>query len=171
MNEPDTLRWLADCLEIRDCVHRYARGLDRHDADILRSVFHPDAIDNHGAYVGHVEEFIAWGNAWHERVAIAHMHNMNTHVAEIDGDEAHALTYVIFVLCRRDGRTVHSGGGRYLDRLERREGHWLIAFRRFIVDWRFDAVDDPLLDGSARDPRGTWDRSDPTYRFLTLPAV
>lgn len=171
MTKHDALRWLSDRIEIRDCVHRYARGLDRHDEDILRSVFHADAIDNHGAWIGHVEEFIEWGNDWHANVTLAHMHNMNSHFAEIDGDEAHALTYVVFVLCRPDGRTVHWGGGRYFDRLERREGAWLIALRRFIVDWRFDVANDALPERVARLPRGTWDRSDPTFRTLHLPAA
>lgn len=65
-----------------------------------------------------------WGNALHEADFLAHTHNITTHNCEIDGDEAHTESYVIFVLRRKDERTVLVGGGRYLDRLEKRDGDW-----------------------------------------------
>ena len=67
MNDPDfeALRRLADKEAIRDCVHRFARGVDRHDESILRSVFHGDALDNHGDVVLGRDEFAAWANEWH----------------------------------------------------------------------------------------------------------
>lgn len=161
----DALRILIDKQEIRDCVCRYGRGIDRHDEDVLRTVFHPDAIDNHGDVTLRRDEFIEWGNQWHENVAVAHTHNMTSHFSDIDGDEAHAMTYVIFGLCRKDGVTLHIGGGRYIDRLQKREGGWGIVVRRITIDWRFD-TDRSTADILAGHPRGTWDRSDPSYAFL-----
>jgi ketosteroid isomerase-like protein len=133
------LQRLTDKQAIRDCVNRYARGIDRHDEDVLRSVFHADAVDNHGSVVLGRDAFVKWANEWHDNVATHHMHAMTSHISDIEGDEAHAVTYVLFTLCRKDGHTVHTGGGRYIDRLERRDGEWRIVLRRLVIDWRLNA--------------------------------
>ena len=39
---------LTDRVAIRDTIHRYCRGLDRHDVATIDSVFFADSIDNHG---------------------------------------------------------------------------------------------------------------------------
>ena len=51
-SEITALRRLLDRQAITECVHRYARGLDRRDTDLLRSAYHPDAVEDHGQYVG-----------------------------------------------------------------------------------------------------------------------
>ena len=107
------LQYLLDRQAILDCVYRYSRGLDRHDVDILSDAYHPDAVDHHGRFVGYIPEFVQWGNALHDADFLAHTHNITTHNCEIDGDEAHTESYVIFVLRRKDERTVLVGGGRY----------------------------------------------------------
>ena len=43
----DKVRQLVDRQEILDCMHRYARGVDRMDAELLQSAFHEDALDCH----------------------------------------------------------------------------------------------------------------------------
>ena len=68
----------------------------------------------------------------------------------------------------RDG-TVWAAGGRYADRLERREGEWKIAFRYTIIEWsgKVDPVEVPLaqnvpdIHGNGVPSRS---REDPTYR-------
>src|SRR5438128_5339724 len=40
------LRDLIDKAEIREVIERYCRAFDRADADLLRTVYHPDAIDS-----------------------------------------------------------------------------------------------------------------------------
>ena len=54
------LQQLLDEAEIRRVHIRYCRGIDRMDWDLVRSCYHPDAIDRHGAYNGDVEGFIDW---------------------------------------------------------------------------------------------------------------
>ena len=54
------LRKLVDEAEIRQVHIRYCRGIDRMDWALVRSCYHPDAIDRHGAYEGGVEGFIEW---------------------------------------------------------------------------------------------------------------
>lgn len=51
---------LQDKAEIREAHMRYCRGIDRMDFDLVRSCYHPDSIDRHGAYEGGVEGFVKW---------------------------------------------------------------------------------------------------------------
>jgi ketosteroid isomerase-like protein len=163
------LDYLLDRRAIQDCTIRYSHGLDRHDEALLASVFHPGAVDNRGNFVGYIPEFVAWGNSVHEQMAFAHTHNITCHFADISGDEAHTESYVIFCLRLKDGKTVQVGGGRYLDRLEKRRGEWRIIPRRLIMDWRFFA-DGTLFATDDGYFHGTWDRSDISYqRPLAIP--
>ena len=52
---------LLDRQAILDCMRRYCRGVDRRDEALILSVYHPDAIDDHGAFLGDPDEFIEWG--------------------------------------------------------------------------------------------------------------
>lgn len=165
----EKIQYLIDRQEILDCIYRYTRGLDRHDDEVLRSVFHPDAIDNHGRFVGHREEFVAWANhECHDKLD-AHMHHITGHTCEVDGCVAHSESYVIFVHRYKDGNTVHVAGGRYLDRLEKRENEWRIAIRRLVVDYRYVADGSVFGDWDGY-PKGTQDPSDFSYqRPLVIP--
>ncbi|MGV3650196.1 MAG: nuclear transport factor 2 family protein [Devosia sp.] len=157
------LRVLKDKAAIFELVNTYTRAIDRHDEAMIASVFHPDAIDNHGDFLGNVDQFIDWVNTGHSQIAEGHMHNVTSHTCEIDGDVAHAETYVIVVLRLADGEPVRVGGGRYLDRIERRNGEWRIALRRVIMDWRFRADSGPWVKGRRGYPAGTWDKTDLSY--------
>ena len=49
----------ADAREaIREVAFRYSRGVDRLDADVMRSAYWPDAVDDHGRFVGNGWEFV-----------------------------------------------------------------------------------------------------------------
>ena len=159
------LQHLLDRLEIQDVVNRYARGLDRHDDDVLRSVFHEDAIDNHGPWVSGREEFVAWANGPCHAHTRAHMHHISTHNVEIDGDTAHAESYILGVLTRKgDGEVSDIAGGRYIDRLERRDGEWRIAARKVMVEWCCVVDGAGALFGPQNGfPAPRWDREDISY--------
>lgn len=159
----ETVRYQQDRQAILDCVIRYARGLDRHDEDVLASVFHDDAIDHHGDFVGTREEFVPWANALHEADWTAHTHFMANNRVDIDGDVAHSETYVLFVLRRQRDDMIDVGGGRYVDRLERRDGEWRISARELVIDWRGEMHASSYRRASTY-PTGTWDHSDPSYR-------
>jgi hypothetical protein len=118
------VRALRDRQEVLDCINRYGRGLDRLDADIIASAFHPDAIDNHGPFVGYVPEFVKFALEVEGQLAWTHL-GITSHKCEIVGDRALAESYVQwFVRMPPDGKTLGAGGGRYIDRLERRDGQW-----------------------------------------------
>jgi hypothetical protein len=149
---------------ILDVLRRYARGLDRHDIEIESTAFWPDAQVNYGYYSGTRDEFVVWGNEGHERNFVMHEHHMTTQNVDIDGDTAHAETYVIYFLRGKDEKTTEIGGARYLDRLECRNGEWRILVREFLPDIRI-VVESKGFSKDMGPPSGcgTWDRTDPSY--------
>lgn len=153
-------RELIDRHAIRTCVDEYAQAVDRHDGPRIAAVFHPDAIDDHGRYVGGVEGFVDWVNGVHAAHEEAHAHNVTTHSCTIEGESAHAESYIIWVLRHRGGGRVLFGSGRYLDRLERRDGAWRIVLRKVVREMRFECAAGPahLLQLF---PAGRWDGQDP----------
>ena len=166
------LQYMLDRLEIQDVIHRYARGLDRHDDDLLRSVFHEDAMDNHGPWVGPREAFVAWANGPCHGHTNAHLHQITTHNCEIDGDVAHTESYCQWVHRLKDEETVWVGGGRYVDRLEKRDGEWRIVVRRLVLDFFYETQGTVFgTDAQRVYQKGTWDRTDISYdRPLEMPA-
>jgi hypothetical protein len=161
-HSPEVQR-LLDLQAIRDCLNRYSRGLDRHDEEILASAFHEDAIDHHGDFIGPIEVFVPWANEQHEAEWAAHTHFIVNNNVELDGLTAHSEAYVLYVLRRKDGEKVDLGGGRYLDRFEKRDGEWRIAQRELVIDW-FCQADGSAYGTVSSYPTGAWDRSDPSYR-------
>ena len=70
-----------------------------------------------------------------------------------------------------DAPTVRLGGGRYIDRLERRDSVWRIAVRQATIEWRCGPASTHVSPAPDQYPEGTWDKSDLSYmRPLELPA-
>jgi len=158
--------YLKDRAAILDCIARHARGCDRHDSDLITAAYHEDGVDEHGFAVNPGPNYASWANAAHAGTSRTHTHNVTTHTCEIDGDVAHAESYVIVVLLGADGRTAQFISGRYLDRIERREGIWRIAVRRSTVEVMFVADATVLQAPFFKDLgyiRGARDRSDLSY--------
>jgi SnoaL-like domain len=131
------VRYLLDRTAILDCVARHARGCDRHDIELITSAYHRDGFDEHGREINEGPNYGTWANATHAETSRVHTHNITTHTCEIDGDTAHAESYVIVVLIGIDCRTAQFITGRYIDRLERRDGQWRLAVRRSTVEGMF----------------------------------
>jgi hypothetical protein len=175
---------LRDRQAIHDCLMAYSRGVDRLDRELLLSVYHPDAIDDHGVFVGTPEAFADWGVAMHTATHLSHQHCIFNESVDLDGDTAHVESYYMFVGLNRTGTPLAMSGGRYLDRFERRDGRWAIAARVCVRDWAPLAEVPEVLDQAALtvvtlDERTTdlmrtgaqtaRDRTDPSYaRPLTV---
>ena len=162
-------RALWDRQAIYECMMRYCRGVDRFDRPLALSAYHPGALDDHGHFIGLAEQLVDRAFQIHGSLHRRTQHHITNHYCELDGDSAHAESYYI-VRTLNVQPPFHSWySGRYLDRLEKRAGHWGIVARVCTVDI-FNAADDPAgdkLDGhhwpTARD------RSDPVYqRPLTI---
>jgi ketosteroid isomerase-like protein len=146
--------------EIRDVLFRYTRGIDRLDLDLVRSCYHVDAHDDHGAFRGDVDGFLDWvGEAL--SYFDSTMHFIGNQLIDVDGDVAHTESYCVAYHRRgpRDGEVPHDlvTALRYVDRLERRaDGRWRIADRVCVFDWsrRDPVVDQWAMDGAVRGRRG-----------------
>ncbi|MEQ8659989.1 MAG: nuclear transport factor 2 family protein [Gammaproteobacteria bacterium] len=145
--------------QIADVIHRYARGIDRLDFDLVRSCYHPDAYDDHGAFAGDVEAFIAAAADFLARWT-ATQHFMGNMLIEIDGSRARAETYAVAYHRREDA----DGNGkddvmgiRYVDRFEQRDGAWKIAHRVVASEWRRV---DTVSAARHRGTLGVWGRRD-----------
>jgi hypothetical protein len=112
---------LLDRQAILDCLTRFSRGMDRFDRELFLSAFHADATIAAGEFVGGPEDLYAWAADLHEQGQIATHHNLLNHTCDIAGAVAHAETYYLFVGRNRDDSN-WMAGGRYIDRLEKREG-------------------------------------------------
>jgi hypothetical protein len=126
---------LQDRQAIHDCLMTYSRGVDRLDRELLLSVYHEDAIDDHGVFVGTPEEFADWAISMHTATHFSHQHCIFNSTVDLDGDVAHAESYYMFVGMNRQGTPLAMSGGRYLDRFEKRDGRWAIAARVCVRDW------------------------------------
>jgi hypothetical protein len=137
MADHDLLDELRSDRDIRAVLVRYCRGIDRMDAELTLSCWHPDGTADYGRlYEGSAQGFVEW--LWPVHAAmVGHVHTLGNVTVELDGDRAATEAYVCVVL-----RFVHDDGqqydlvgrGRYLDAFERRHGHWAIAHRRYVSD-------------------------------------
>ncbi len=158
---------IADRFEIEECLKRVSRGIDRFDRAMFLSAYHPDAVIDAGALVGDPASVYDNGAALHEEGQSHTLHHLTNHRCELDGDTAHAETYFLYAGANRDG-TNWVAGGRYVDRIERRDGEWRIAFRFTSLEWSgaMEANQVPLFAGeSDRSLNGvtTRDQNDVSY--------
>lgn len=158
------LQQLEDRQAILDVVTRHARGHDRHDVALMNGCFWDDGVDEHGQFVTPGPAYGEWANAAHAGYVL-HDHNITNHSCEIDGDTAHAETYVMGAfLSRRAPGHAKVTCGRYIDRLERRNGEWRIVVRRTVIDVEIEGTTTwPQSGAAAAFPQGTWDRGDLSY--------
>ena len=160
------LQEMIDREDIHACMVRYARGMDRRDRDLLRSAYHDGAIDDHVGFVGLVDDFIDWAFAYHS-TQTRHQHYLLNHSADIGGDEAHAETYYLFVGTDREPENhLTINGGRYVDRLERRDGRWGITARVCMVEWHFESstlITSETMEFLAGLQTNARDRTDTSY--------
>ncbi len=145
------LTYLMDRQEIYDVIVRYCRGCDRLDRGMVLSAYHPDALDDHGSFVGPPDAFWDWVQNLHGTYQSATQHMIGNHHVEFDGDVAHCETYLSYSGMNTTGAPFSAIGGRYIDRMEKRGGKWAIAHRKYIVDWVAPSIN--TIEG-AKTPEG-----------------
>jgi ketosteroid isomerase-like protein len=144
--EIDTARLarVLDQQEITDVIHRYCRGIDRRDYDLVRACYHPDASDDHGDFRGGVDAFIDYVQGTLPRFEHT-MHFIGNVLVEPVGDRARAESYAVAHHHMRASSSKPERdltvGLRYVDDFERRAGQWRIAARACAFEWwRYDLV-------------------------------
>ncbi len=152
-----TIEELLAKQEIAELSGTYMHGLDRLHKESLRGVFHADATTDYGFFQGGPDDFVEMAfNALKD-------HDDNHHMLgqiniRLDGDVAFGEVY--FQAFHRV--TNDAGGkedlfisGRYVDRYEKRNGTWKIAFRAEVNDWaRTEPAADVYFQSNTQSLRG-----------------
>jgi SnoaL-like domain len=158
---------LLDKQAIHEVMMRYCRGVDRGDAALINSAYHPDAYDDHCGHIFTGETVGPGIVEWMSEVTDSTTHHITTQIIDVDGDRANSESYYMGLhLETKDGvqRRMHTVG-RYVDRLERRHGEWKISNRLVVLE-----MAGYLPPGDLELPplpaMGRRDRSDPSYRSV-----
>jgi hypothetical protein len=142
MGEIDKLRdpevqALLDKQAITETLMRYCRGVDRLDFDTLRSVYWPEARDEHAIFEGNVDQFIEFVKNFMGSCEQS-SHQITNVLIEFDNpSEARVESYVWTfqdMLAEGGGREDLIATGRYLDRFVKRGPEWRILHRILTID-------------------------------------
>lgn len=167
----DTPQTLLDKQALAELVYTYCRACDRRDFALVRSLYHDDAIDDHGSmFRGSADEYVAWLPQVMANFA-ATVHSITNALFVVRGDEAQGELYTqaYHRTPPPDAREIIIGG-RYLDRYARRAGTWKFQHRSLALDWvRTAAVDtQAYAEFAAGAPPGRADGADPSYLTLSF---
>lgn len=123
--------------EIKDLVLSYCRAIDRKDFELLATLYHPGAGDEHGCNPsGTAQEFFDILPGMME-VSEVLQHNITNHLVKVDGDYAEGEAYLVAhtLVDMDEHRYAFLMGARYLDRYQRIDGVWKFNHRRVVADW------------------------------------
>jgi hypothetical protein len=160
-------------MQIGDVLTRYARALDRLDAEALLTCFHPAAVFHAGTHCLPAPDACAAIITLLKELEYTH-HQISNVQIEFDKDVAYVETY--FTAAHRLGPKgwspyPESGPGedliirgRYADEFEHRHAVWGIASRKLIIEWgRYDSPADRGMFSNPPSVAGSRDHSDPVY--------
>ncbi|MFT7460440.1 MAG: 3-phenylpropionate/cinnamic acid dioxygenase small subunit [Planctomycetota bacterium] len=174
-----------------DVLTRYCRALDRADLDMMKSVYWEDAIDIHGVFEGNAHEFSefiipeiqTWFDIATHNISNVHMdyhgdimwsESYLISYCQVAGtDEKVSAVYGPTYLSKLGGNTGENKkqgflmGGRYLDKLEKRNKEWRIVRREVVMDWNENRPANTILEeGMMKDLqlRGCRGGDDPVYK-------
>ena len=124
---------------IRDCIVRLARGEDRRDAKAITASYWPDSITDYGVFAGSFAEYLAWVVPGSPAIPVT-QHVLGQSLIELRGASALVETQVVSYHRVNMGTEERDTviGGRYLDRIDLRNGEWRIAQRTMLYDWYQD---------------------------------
>lgn len=138
--EQTQLQTLLDKEAIRELALLYSRGVDRKDAQLLRTLYTDDATDTHGdTFDGSAADYVTFLERAFPYMRYSGHHVCN-HLISVDGDRGEGEIYALAYHVIPDG----AGGWkedlmcvRYLDNYRREpDGRWRFARRVVIYDHR-----------------------------------
>ncbi|TCU57904.1 SnoaL-like protein [Novosphingobium sp. PhB57] len=128
--------WLADRQDIANVLARHSRGVDRADAGLLASCYHDDAFVDYRFFTGAASEFVTILSEAQKAGPVT-LHRTGQMWTETDGERAISESYVMAYASSAGAQgpaTQHLICGRYLDRHEKRSGHWRLTQRNYVLD-------------------------------------
>lgn len=156
--------------EARRLLAGYARAADRLDRALLESLLHDDAEIMLGTiYKGGPSGFVETVLGFMGAMA-ATRHDLGQQFVQVAAPGIAAVETYVQAWHRIDtpeGTRELTVYGRYLTRIERRDGRWAIAWHSELIDWGRDVAADPSwFDGNGEMEMGRRDREDGSYRLL-----
>jgi hypothetical protein len=156
--------------EARRLLASYARAADRLDRALLESIFHPDATISLGTiYQGGVSGFLDVCIGFMGAMT-ATRHDLGQQFVRFDhAGSASVETYVQawHRIDAAEGTRELTVYGRYLTRIERRDGRWAIAWHSELIDWGREVPANPAwFDGNTEMDKGRRDGSDASARLF-----
>jgi len=153
---------LWDIRAIESLLNRYSRAFDRCDLAGAQDTFWPDALTDYPGFCGLASGMCVHADTIHREQFDSTQHYITNNEIEISGDAAHSETYFIMAARLKDAFDALLIGGRYLRRIERRDGVWRIASTVTVVDWSSDknAARQVIESGS----KSARDKSDFVYQ-------
>lgn len=159
---------VADRLAIEEVLYIHNRGLDRLDAQSIAAAYWPEAEVDYGSFKGsaHIFADLVVG-ALQEQYELTR-HSLSNTLIELREEQA------VSESCVHAGHLLPGGleeflfYGRYLDRLELRDGQWKILHRQVVMDWskRLAVTDERDSEAFSAFAKGAHLDNDPLYSFL-----
>ena len=130
-----------DIVAIEQVLNRYCHKLDAADVDAVVELFAEDAVlipeyEGSGEHAGRAA-IQGWYSNYSQQINAAVTglrHKISTAMIEVDGDSAQSLCYLDADSTDPNTGARSLAGGRYVDKLVRRDGAWLIQERRIVVE-------------------------------------
>ena len=131
-----------DVIAIEQVLNRYCHKLDRGDVPAVIALFAEDAVlipeyEGTGPHEGReaIQSWYTRYSAQTNAAARGLRHKISTAMIEVNGDRAESVCYLDADSVDPQTGARSLAGGRYEDKLVRRDGSWLISERRIIVDY------------------------------------
>jgi hypothetical protein len=129
----------VELLLVKERLHElemaYCRGIDRRDPELIRSIYFPDAIEDHG------DAWYGTGYQWVDYIFADYLHRFEVTAHYVlnewylvKGDHAQGETHRVSYHRRPNGSEV-TAAARTFNRYERRDGVWRICYRGVSRDW------------------------------------
>jgi hypothetical protein len=164
-------------MEIMQRVYQFGRAVDRLDLASARDSFHPEAIDNHGAFHGDIDGLLDWVRGRHQTLPFSYHHIGNIFIEFASVDDAFVESSVFAWQSvspegwagdeadRPDKMFEMAAPGRYVDHWTRRDGEWRILKRVTIVESTMVVPAEGKIEFPSDWPQGSRDLDDPSQQL------
>lgn len=174
-----TLQQLSDFEDIRTLKHRYFRGIDTADLNLLSGLFSEDLVVDYrgGTYRVSLEgrdnmvEFLA--NSFHSG-ALAMHHGHMPEITLTGDDTAEGIWYLEDIFINLESRTHTVGSAIYRDQYRREDGAWKISRTEYdrVIEFIRPLADDAQITSQhlAKAGRKPHERADISHLISWVPA-
>ena len=160
---------ISDRMAISEVLYSHCCGLDRLDLPTLSACYWPDAEVDYGSYRGPAKDFAGLVIPALAGSYELTRHGLSNTIIEIRGARAMVESLVDAAHLVTGGSEEMLFRGRYLDTLEKRQGHWKLLHRQVVIDWASSGqiIDLRATDAFIEMARGEHGPADPLHTFLS----